>query len=103
MAFAAAEKRAPRIIARKFMDSSSVVLDLKFLYELAATIGGTSNQPHSLRVLSSDRVAQFVGQIGFLPRKAAIIVRRTAEMTIRRRAGVDRPAQLQMLADAARR
>src|SRR4051812_20132170 len=42
-------------------------------------------------------------QVGALPREAAVLLRRAAEMAVRRGAGVDRFVEAEMLADAARR
>src|SRR5215475_10823347 len=42
-------------------------------------------------------------QIGLLPGEAAFVVRRTAEMTVSRGAGIDRAVEVKMAANAARR
>src|SRR3546814_3462716 len=46
---------------------------------------------------------QLVDEIGLLPRETAVRIRVTAEMAVGGGAGIDRPVQLQMRADAARR
>src|SRR3954471_7328640 len=45
---------------------------------------------------------QHFGEVGLLPREPAFIVRRPAEMTVGRGPRVDRPVEIEMLADAAR-
>src|SRR6185437_7604416 len=52
---------------------------------------------------SADRAAQRVGEVGLLPREAAVGVGRAAEMAVGRGARIDRPVELEVLADAARR
>src|SRR4051794_22547461 len=42
------------------------------------------------------------GEVGLLPGEPALIVRRAAEMTVRRGARIDRLVEIEMLADAAR-
>src|SRR5882757_90135 len=51
----------------------------------------------------SERALQRLDQIGLLPGEAAFIVRRAAEVTIGRGAGVDRAVEIEMAADTARR
>src|SRR2546430_17487841 len=45
---------------------------------------------------------QHFGEVGLLPGEPAFIVRRAAEMTVGRGPRVDRPVEIEMLADAAR-
>src|SRR5262249_28479153 len=52
--------------------------------------------------LASHRPLDRVGEVGFLPREAAIGFRLATEMTIGRGARVDRPVEAEVLADAAR-
>src|ERR1700729_1529306 len=54
-------------------------------------------------VVQSHRALQRVGEVGLFPREPALIVRRTAEMTVGRGSRVDRLVEIEMLADAARR
>src|ERR1700712_5195478 len=49
-----------------------------------------------------NRALQRLGEIGLFPRKTALIVRGAAEMAVGRGAGVDRPVEIEMGADAAR-
>src|SRR5580700_7460625 len=67
----------------------------------------TRSRPDESRTRSSGatkskRPAQLLGQVGPLPREAAVVLGRAAEMAVRRGALVERPVQLEMLADAAR-
>src|SRR5262245_35545955 len=66
--------------------------------------------PGSLAVASApgttqqlDRALERLDQIGLLPGEAAFVVRRTAEMTVSRGAGIDRAVEVKMAANAARR
>src|SRR5260370_12450032 len=51
----------------------------------------------------SHRALKHFGEVGLFPGEAALIVRRAAEMTIRRSPRINRPVEIEMLADAARR
>src|SRR5690606_17651004 len=51
----------------------------------------------------SHRALDHLGEVGLLPGESALVVRRAAEMTVGRGARIDRPVQVEMLADAARR
>src|SRR5579859_1668558 len=50
----------------------------------------------------SDGPLQRFSEVRLLPGEAALIVRRAAEMAVGRRAGIDRPIEVEMPADAAR-
>ena len=52
---------------------------------------------------AQEAAAERVGEIGPLPGEAAIGIRRAAEMAVGGGAGIDRPVEAEMLADAARR
>src|SRR5882757_11088512 len=50
-----------------------------------------------------NRALQRLGEIGFFPTEATLIVRGAAEMAVGRGARVDRPVEVEVGADAARR
>src|SRR5438477_13199193 len=54
-------------------------------------------------VEGSERLLQLPGEIGLLPREAAVLVRRTAEMPVSGSAAIDRPVELERAADVGRR
>src|SRR6266700_2489426 len=56
-----------------------------------------------LHTLSACGAAQLVDEIGSLPGKAAIGLRRAAEMAVGAGSRIDRPVEAEMLANAARR
>src|SRR5258708_38719452 len=51
----------------------------------------------------SHRALQHFGEVGLFPGEAALIVRRAAEIAVGRGPRINRPVEIEMLADAARR
>src|SRR5207245_5502325 len=64
----------------------------------SAPCGASRNDVEKLH-----RALERFDEVGLLPGEAALIVRRAAEMAVGRGARVDRPVEVEVLADAARR